>query len=82
VGDEGAEVDALARSISARRQACEQYGPVDSLSQARQKSWKQSMIVVGMMLVEEKKCRGSWYLLIRSVKFSTTVLWLCSHNGR
>jgi len=42
-GEVGAEL--LARSRSARRQACEQYGPFDWLSQARQKSWKQSMMV-------------------------------------
>lgn len=44
VGGEGAE--ACAFSMSARRQACEQYGPVEALSQAKQKSWKQSMLGV------------------------------------
>lgn len=49
-GDVGIDVVALSRS--ARRHACEQYAPLDSLSQARQKSWKQSMV---MLL---KVCRG------------------------
>ena len=44
-GDEGElGLELLAFSMSARRQACEQYEPsVHCLSQARQKSWKQSM---------------------------------------
>ena len=44
-GDEGElGLEWLAFSMSARRQACEQYDPsVHCLSQARQKSWKQSM---------------------------------------
>ena len=58
VGDVG--VDVVALSSSARRHACEQYTvPLHSRSQARQKSWKQSIVAidVGGVNARNVECR-------------------------
>jgi len=70
----------LARSRSAIRQACEQYGPLDSLldslSQARQKSWKQSMVsVVSCRVVSCRLGLKEGVGLIRVKEWSRDVKW-------